>query len=458
MASFFVYDISFLVLFTILVVLFLRTRKDSLSREGIIFMYRTQAGVNSIKFIGDKFKKTLEFLKGPIIFIGLVLMASMLWLLGQTLSIYINHPEITDVIKAPPIAPLIPYFPQIFGIESFFPPFYFTYFLVALAIVAVVHEFSHGIFMRRFGVKIKSTGLVFLGPILGAFVEEEQKGFRKKKIDEQMTILGAGVFANLVFALLFYLFYVLFFFSAFSDGGYIFNSYGMSEVNKIDIKSAKIFGNLTKLETNDGNYYLDETLKSQLENNLSSLLAYNEGPAVLVQMKGIILKIDDVRILNQETLQEFLANKNPGDTVNVTTMSGDKFTEYKILLYSHPDNSSRAYLGVGHLDYSGEGFFRKFIYSFMSFKDPSTYYVPDFDGDFAYFILDLLWWIMVINLLVALFNMLPLGIMDGGRFFYLAMLYLSGSEKFASRAFKTMTYLILALFALLILYWLVGIA
>ena len=62
---------------------------------------------------------------------------------GQTLSIYILHPEITKIIKAPPIAPLIPYFPKLFGMESFFPPFYFTYFIVALAIVAVVHELSH---------------------------------------------------------------------------------------------------------------------------------------------------------------------------------------------------------------------------------------------------------------------------------------------------------------------------
>jgi len=54
--------------------------------------------------------------------------------------------------------------------------------------------------------------------------------------------------------------------------------------------------------------------------------------------------------------------------------------------------------------------------------------------------------------------MLPLGIMDGGRFFYLAVLSVTGSEKFAKGAFKFMTYAILFLFLAMIFYWLVGIA
>ena len=165
MVSFWVYDVGFLILFSIWVAWFLRSRKKALAREGIIFMYRTQLGVKAIKYIGDNFKKTLHTLKYVIIAVGFALMGTMIWMLWTTLSIYILHPEITKVIKAPPIAPLIPYFPKLFGMQSFFPPFYFIYFIVALAIVAVVHEFSHGIFMRLFKIKIKSTGLVFLGPI-----------------------------------------------------------------------------------------------------------------------------------------------------------------------------------------------------------------------------------------------------------------------------------------------------
>ena len=45
------YDVGFLVLFSIWVAWFLRSRKKSLAREGIIFMYRTQLGVKAIKYI-----------------------------------------------------------------------------------------------------------------------------------------------------------------------------------------------------------------------------------------------------------------------------------------------------------------------------------------------------------------------------------------------------------------------
>jgi len=63
----------------------------------------------------------------------------------------------------------------------------------------------------------------------------------------------------------------------------------------------------------------------------------------------------------------------------------------------------------------------------------------------------------VINLLVALFNMLPLGMLDGGRFFYLAILGITGSEKFAKKAFKFMGYLILFVFLLLMFMWFIRI-
>ncbi|MCF1193595.1 hypothetical protein LRR18_18570, partial [Mangrovimonas sp. AS39] len=65
---------------------------------------------------------------------------------------------------------------------------------------------------------------------MGAFVEEEKTGFHKKRKLEQMTVLGAGVFANAIFALIFYGLYVGFFFSSFTASGYIFNSYGIAAI------------------------------------------------------------------------------------------------------------------------------------------------------------------------------------------------------------------------------------
>jgi len=457
MVGFWIYDVGFMILFSAFVAWFLNYHKKNVSREGIIFMFRTKFGIKAIKYIGDNFKQMLHGIKYLIVGVGFVLMGAMLWMLGQTVSIYLLHPEITKLIKAPPIAPLIPYFPKLFGMESFFPPFYFTYFIIALAIVAIVHEFSHGVFMRLFKIKIKSTGLVFLGPILGAFVEEEKKGFEKKKKLEQMTVLGAGVFANVLVALLFYGLYVAFFFSSFTASGYIFNSYGMSAVPLENITGFEKFGNLTKVIADDGTYYLDERLAVQLtQSNDEYLIVYHEAPAILAQMRGAIIQADDVKITGQDKLREFLENKHPGESVRFVTESDEGVNKYNIILGKHPENSTLAYLGVGHNVGEPRGFIQKFLGKFMSFKKSSTLYKTTWDGGFVYFIYYLLWWIMIINLLVALFNMMPLGILDGGRFFYLAILGISGSEKVAKRAYKAAGYVILFIFLLMMFFWFIG--
>jgi len=458
MVSFWVYDVAFLILFSLGVFWFLRNRREELSREGIIFMWRTQFGVKAIDWFAEKFGFVMERMKWVIVGVGAVLMGAMIWMLGQTVSIYLLHPEITKLIKAPPIAPLIPYFPKLFGMESFFPPFYFTYFILALAIVAIAHEFSHGVFMRLFKVKIKSTGLVFLGPILGAFVEEQKSNFHKKGKLEQMTVLGAGVFANVLIALLFYGLYVLFFFSSFAASGYIFNSYGMAAVPLENITGFGEFGNLTKVMTNGGNYYLDDGLAVQLnEGNGEYLIAYIEAPAVLAGMKGAIVQADDIAILNMDSLRWFMENRNPGDRVMFTTKNDDGINEYDVVLAKHPEDSSKAYLGVGNNVAEPRGLIQKTLAKFMGFKDSSTYYTPTWDGDFVFFVYHLLWWIMVINLLVALFNMMPLGMLDGGRFFYLGVWGIFGSEKWAKRAYVAATYLILGMFVLMMLFWFIGI-
>jgi len=458
MVSFWVYDVGFLVLFSLFVVWFLSSRKKSLSRQGIVFMYRTQFGVDAIKYVGDNFKRFLYGLRYLIILVGLVLMGIMIWMLGETVSIYLLYPEITKVIKAPPIAPLIPYFPKLFGMESFFPPFYFTYFVVALAVVAIVHEFSHGIFMKLFNVKIKSTGLIFLGPILGAFVEQEDKSFHKKKNSEQMTILGAGVFANLIIALIFYGLYVGFFFSSFVASGYIFDSYALAVVPLDSIDGFGRQGNLTSVLTTNGTFYLDDNLAMQINNSDNGyLIAYSDAPAVLVGLRGAIIMADDVTIGERDDLRAFLESKEPGDDVVFTTEDDEGIRNYDIVLGENPGFPGIAYLGVGNSAVSTDGVIRSILEKFMGFKEASTYYKPSWDGDFVYFIYHLLWWVMVINLLVALFNMLPLGMLDGGRFFYLAILSVTNSKKVAKWAYRIVGYGILFVFLLLMFFWFVRI-
>ncbi len=85
--------------------------------------------------------------------------------------------------------------------------------VVALIILLVVHEFSHGVLARKAKVKLKSTGLLVLGIIpMGAFVEPDEKQIKKLNSVKQTKIFSAGVSANFIAMLFFFVLMYLFLF------------------------------------------------------------------------------------------------------------------------------------------------------------------------------------------------------------------------------------------------------
>ncbi len=421
------YDIAFLILFTLFVGVFLFKNRKKLEKQGIIWIYRTKLGMKIIDSLAKKFKKFWLVLVPAIFVVSYTLMAGMIFLLLQTIWIYIKVPNITQIIKAPPIAPLIPYFPKIFGMESFFPNFYFTYFLVALLVVAIVHEFSHGIYMRVFKTRIKSTGFAFLGPILGAFVEQDEKDFNKKKIKERMAVLGAGVFANIVFALIFFFILLGFFSVAYQPMGANFNVYSPLNNTGDLLSDLGESYNLTNFSQENITYYYDD----------SNLVLEN---------LGTITSINGIATINHEELRKELGEKGVGEKISLSILIDEKENEYEFVL---ENVSGRATLGVGYIQPAQT--WKTKLFGLFKIKDSTTSYKSLFgSADFFY---DLLWWVMLINLFVGLFNMLPLGILDGGQFFYLTILSLTKSEKVAKKSFKIMSASIIWIFFILLFVW-----
>ena len=223
MVSFYGYDIGFLIIFNLAVVIFLYKRRHNLKRQGILYLYRTRVGLRIIDWTAKKFEKILRPMQYVIIASGYILMAAMIWLFVRIGIIY-NNPEIVRAIKIPPILPLFPYLPEIFKLD-FLPPFYFTYWIIIIAVIAIDHEFAHGIFARLNKIKVHSTGFGFLGPFLAAFVEPDEKQMQKAKKFPQLSILAAGTFANVIMTILFLLILWGFFVSSFAPAGINFNAY-----------------------------------------------------------------------------------------------------------------------------------------------------------------------------------------------------------------------------------------
>lgn len=466
--NFVMFDLILLVLFIIATSLFLYFNKKNLMKEGSLYLYKTKWGINLIKRIGGKYTKTLKFLSYISIIIGYILMILIFYLILQSVYIYFTT-SILDVVKAPPLAPLIPYFPQLFGLESFFPPFYFIYFILAILIVATVHEFSHGIFAKRYNIKIKSTGFAFwkyFPAIFGAFVEQDDGQMRKASKFKQMSVLSAGVFANVLMAILFYFLLFVFFASTFTASGVVFDSYayslvGLDEVEMVNgvglldysfeefsslLNPDSKFNNITTAEENyvgmksygtDGDKYV--------------LILYDDAPAISSGLGGIITNINGIKIDSKEKLTNELMKYSVGDTIRITNINENGSIETNLLLEQHPVDENRAWIGISFYGAQKKTLTEKLIDIAPKYEQPNIYYEPD--NEFSVFIKDFLWWTFLINLLVALFNMLPLGILDGGRFFYLTILGITKSKKIAKRTFAGITYFIIFLFVLLMLKW-----
>lgn len=76
--------------------------------------------------------------------------------------------------------------------------------ILSLAIILIIHEFSHGILARSFKVKLKSVGVLLFGVIpVGAFVEPDESEVLKLNKDKQNRIFSAGVSSNFLAMIIF---------------------------------------------------------------------------------------------------------------------------------------------------------------------------------------------------------------------------------------------------------------
>jgi membrane-associated protease RseP (regulator of RpoE activity) len=328
-------------------------------------------------------------------------------------------------------------------------------------------------------INIKSTGFgffpFFLPVFLAAFVEQDEKSMEKSTRFHQMAVLSAGTFANILTALVFFIVMFLFFILCFSPAGVQFNTYSYSFVDAQDIimvngvpldtSNYDILVELSmeegfnELQTENGTYIITKDFLVNQENNPRSLVLYDDAPAIREGLEGPIVGIDGLSVTSWEEFATRMEDKNPGDTVIINTLNDSVTQDYIITLGEKNDGSEEAFLGVGYSQTQRSGAMGKLITGLSSFKKQEIYYEGNFDA--SEFIYNMLWWLVLISFSVALVNMLPVGIFDGGRFFYLTVIGIATklgvskkkSEKIAKISFRVITWLFLFLLALIMFYW-----
>ncbi|MBR9703127.1 hypothetical protein GOV10_03765, partial [Candidatus Woesearchaeota archaeon] len=152
----------------------------------LIGLYKTKVGINSMKYWSEKqgpFVRWLGLLGIGVGFTGMIFIV---------FTLLIGLFQIFDMEAAPTISPVIPGF-AIPGLGMTIP---LVAGWLALFVVIVVHEFSHGVVSKAHGIPIKSSGLMFFGPLLAAFVEPDEKKLQEAPDYVQYSMYAAGPFSN----------------------------------------------------------------------------------------------------------------------------------------------------------------------------------------------------------------------------------------------------------------------
>ncbi len=191
------YTLSVIV-FAVLVAIYVIKDRKKFDRQSIVLLRRTQFGKSSITRLAEKFPKFWKHLGSAGVIIGFC--ASIF----VVATLILNLVSITEAKGAGTatagLAFLIPSPTQTTVVGPGFLAVPFWYWIIAIALLVIVHEGLHGVMSIVGKIKIKSLGWGLLLVIPLAFVEPDEKKLQKKSFMVQQRVFAAGSLANFILA------------------------------------------------------------------------------------------------------------------------------------------------------------------------------------------------------------------------------------------------------------------
>ena len=238
------------------------------------------------------------------------------------------------------------------------------YFLLSIPIVLVVHEGAHGIVATLEKIKIKNGGFAIFIALFAGFVEPDEEDFDKAKKISRLRVIGAGATSNVIFA--------------FALGAILLTN--------------PMFAMILP-EPFLGLFY--ESPEGVL---VLSVIEGGGAEQAGIKENDIISKINDVRIVSPIDFQKI--NLIPGEVFNVTVLRDGQEIVFPVTIMPAPEDPERGLVGImrdNNLSF-------KPIYNYIEWNNPQ----------FSMFLL----WLWMISFFIGIINMLPLPILDGGKFIH----------------------------------------
>ncbi|HXV66531.1 MAG TPA: M50 family metallopeptidase [Nitrosopumilaceae archaeon] len=239
-----------------------------------------------------------------------------------------------------------------------------TYFLLSIPIVLVIHEGAHGIVATLEKIKIKTGGFAIFIALFAGFVEPDEEEFNKAKKISKLRVIGAGATSNVIFS--------------FALGAILLTNPLFAIV-----LPEPILGWM--YEEPDGVLVL-------------SIMEGSGAEKAGLQPNDIITAIDGIEVRTPLDFQK--ADIVPGKIVNVSILRSGQPLEIPIEVMPAEEDPERGLIGI----IRDNSFAYKPVYNFIEWNNPSM----------SMFLL----WLWMISFFIGIINMLPLPILDGGKFIH----------------------------------------
>ncbi len=239
-----------------------------------------------------------------------------------------------------------------------------TYFLLSIPIVLVIHEGAHGIVATLEKIKIKTGGFAIFIAMFAGFVEPDEEEFDKAKKISKLRVIGAGATSNVIFALVL--------------GAVLLTNPLFAVVLPEPILSAFY-------ELPDGVMVI-------------SIIEGSGAEKAGMLPNDLITYINGIQIISP--LDFTKVNLTPGETVNVTVIRDGNEMILPVTIMPSPDDPEKGLVGI----IRDNSFAYKPVYNFIEWNNPQV----------SMFLL----WLWMISFFIGIINMLPLPILDGGKFIH----------------------------------------
>jgi len=238
-----------------------------------------------------------------------------------------------------------------------------AYFLLSIPIVLVIHEGAHGIVASLEKIKIKTGGFAVFIALFAGFVEPDEEEFDKAKKISKLRVIGAGATSNVIFA--------------FALGALLLTN--------------PIFALVLPEPLVEWFYDAPDGVL------VISIIPDGGAEKAGLQSGDLITAINGVVIITPLDFQKI--DLKPGETVTVTVQRNGQQLQLPVEIMPSPDDPNRGLVGImrdNALSY-------KPVYNFI-----------EWDPQVSMFLL----WLWMISFFIGIINMLPLPILDGGKFIY----------------------------------------